>query len=147
MSETAEELKDAGTWYCGKCKQPVTVSIVQNKLNHFKIQASCPAKHSLKFIIESPYLVYLDEAGLRKLAEAFMIAQTHSLGEKNAKMYRAVLCKAMQSVSGLSEKICEQIIDKGYQDDSVRCAQKPVREMVCKGKNIIYQEVTIDEEE
>ncbi len=147
MAEQSEETQDAGTWYCGRSKQPVTVLLIQREPNHFEIVCSCSSNHNLKFILESPDLVYLDEAGLRKLAEAYMILQLADVDSQGKDIFRATLLKAMIRVSGLSDKICESIITSGIQKGPVRVTQEPVREKVGKGTSVLTQEVTIDEEE
>ena len=155
MTEEVIEKALDGTWYCFKCKQPVTLTVEHEESNEkgFRatiLQASCPLKHNVKLYFEDENLTYVTKDQLKKLATAYMHAQLDDLSKNGQDIFIDHLISGMMSLTGLNNEECKRIITQAMNDGSVTRTQKSVSilEKVGKGKKDVFiQQVELDEEE
>jgi len=153
MTEEITEKALEGTWYCFQCKQPVEVTLTCIKKNTYRIQANCPEKHHIVLVFTGEIGFATDEQ-LKELAKVFLHIQLDDVAKgKGPKqfvepdIYRQHVISGMTSLTGLNGAVCEEIIDRAIVEGSVLQSQKPVKEKIKKGKDVLIQQVEMGEEE
>ena len=164
MTEEVIEKTLEGAWYCFPCKQPILVTLTCIDKDKYRIQGDCPEQHYIDLVFTGE-IKFLTKMDLRAIAEMYLhvqlddVAQTDDPSKKMKAhdIYRDHVVSAMfaltgrtekdKTVTGLNRNECEAIVGKTIIDGSVIQSIKPVQEKIKKGRDVMVQQVELEEEE